>query len=295
MDKSENMTALMSAFARAYHTENDEITMYSDPLARRILGEDDYKAIGESIIGGIKFFEPNFSGTREAALRAAVERHLAPGVTARSTFAENALRTEVKLGTEQYIILGAGLDTFAYRRPEWAAGLEIFEIDTPQMTDAKLARLRRAGISDCNTHHIAADLSKADWIEALLGEPSFSAGKKGFFSALGLTFYIEKEDFYALLSDIAGRMPLGSAVVFDYAAADSGYHSEKSALATAAGERMSKAYSIEELELSVPKCGFQIYENIGAHEINSAYFREFERINGFAAPDGIGYCLAVIR
>lgn len=44
MDKNENMTALMSAFARAYHTEHNEITMYSDPLAHRILGEEDYTA-----------------------------------------------------------------------------------------------------------------------------------------------------------------------------------------------------------------------------------------------------------
>lgn len=49
MDKNENMTALMSAFARAYHTEHNEITMYSDPLAHRILGEADYTAIARNI------------------------------------------------------------------------------------------------------------------------------------------------------------------------------------------------------------------------------------------------------
>ena len=79
MDKNENMTALMSAFARAYHTEHNEITMYSDPLAHRILGEEDYTAIARNIVGGIKFFEPNFSGTDDEALRAAVEKRLAPG------------------------------------------------------------------------------------------------------------------------------------------------------------------------------------------------------------------------
>lgn len=68
MDKNENMTALMSAFARAYHTEHNEITMYSDPLAHRILGEEDYTAIARNIVGGIKFFEPNFSGTDDEAL-----------------------------------------------------------------------------------------------------------------------------------------------------------------------------------------------------------------------------------
>ena len=144
MDKNENMTALMSAFARAYHTEHNEITMYSDPLAHRILGEEDYTAIARNIVGGIKFFEPNFSGTDDEALRAAVEKRLAPGVTARSFFAERALRTEVSLRTKQYIILGAGLDTFAYRRPEWA----IFEVDMPKMIDSKLKRLKQVGLSD---------------------------------------------------------------------------------------------------------------------------------------------------
>lgn len=293
MDKNENMTALMSAFARAYHTEHNEITMYSDPLAHRILGEEDYTALARNIVGGIKFFEPNFSGTDDEALRAAVEKRLAPGVTARSFFAERALRTEVSLRTKQYIILGAGLDTFAYRRPEWAKDLEIFEVDMPKMIDSKLKRLKQVGLSDEKTHYIAADLAEKDWISHLLCEPSFSAEKVSFVSALGLSFYIDKEDFFTLISTLAEHLPHGSALVFDYAAADSEYHSEKAALAAAAGERMSRAYTIEELELGVPQRGFRIYENIGAYEINTECFKEFKSLHGFAAPEGIGYCLCV--
>ncbi len=110
---------------------------------------------------------------------------------------------------------------------------------------------------------------------------------------MGLSFYIDKEDFFALISTLAEHLPHGSALVFDYAAADSEYHGEKAALAAAAGERMSRAYTIEELELGVPQRGFRIYENIGAYEINTECFKEFKSLHGFAAPEGIGYCLCV--
>ena len=169
MDKNENMTALMSAFARAYHTEHNEITMYSDPLAHRILGEEDYTAIARNIVGGIKFFEPNFSGTDDEALRAAVEKRLAPGVTARSFFAERALRTEVSLRTKQYIILGAGLDTFAYRRPEWAKDLEIFDVDMPKMC-CRTCRYESYSTTICPSRFISRTMQTArHWRNTMQG------------------------------------------------------------------------------------------------------------------------------
>lgn len=118
---------------------------------------------------------------------------------------------------EQYLYSVQGLDTFAYRRPEWAKELEIFEVDMPKMIDSKLKRLKEAGLSDEKTHYIADDLAEKDWISHLLCEPSFSAEKVSFVSALGLSFYIDKEDFFTLISTLAEHLPHGSALVFDYA------------------------------------------------------------------------------
>ena len=67
------------------------------------------------------------------------------------------------------------------------------------------------------------DLAEKDWISHLLCEPSFSAEKVSFVSALGLSFYIDKEDFFTLISTLAEHLPHGSALVFDYAAISVGF------------------------------------------------------------------------
>lgn len=87
----DNMTALVSAFVRAYHYKNNHIHVFADPLAEKMLTDEEYTAISENMAQGISYFAPNFQGPREDALRFIVDHQLAPSVLARSAFCERAI------------------------------------------------------------------------------------------------------------------------------------------------------------------------------------------------------------
>ena len=84
----DNMTALVSAFARAYHYINNDTRVFSDPFAKKMLTDEEYSAISQNMSRGISFFAPEFHGTPEEALRYIVDHQLAPSVLARSAFWE---------------------------------------------------------------------------------------------------------------------------------------------------------------------------------------------------------------
>lgn len=175
-----SMTALVSAFARAYHTEHSAAPVYRDPLARRLLSKEEYQSIGQNMAQGIAFFAPNFSGTPEQALRYVVDHQLAPSPLGRAVFARRALENALRLGTRQYWLLGAGYDTFPYRLPSWAQSLTVLELDRPEALADKARRLRRAGISIPRR----SGTSRRTW-------PT-PAGCKGFSSALPTTVRPER-------------------------------------------------------------------------------------------------------
>ncbi|MBR3752883.1 MAG: class I SAM-dependent methyltransferase, partial [Ruminiclostridium sp.] len=118
----ENMTALVSSFARAWHTEHTLLPVHRDTLARQLLGSD-YDVIARHMAQGIDYFCPDFSGSEDESLAHIVTRHLAPTPLGRGAFWEDSLRTAVPLGTTQVLLLGAGYDTFPYRQPDWAQDL----------------------------------------------------------------------------------------------------------------------------------------------------------------------------
>src|ERR1700739_4179663 len=117
-------TAWAVALRRAAHQARDEPRVFEDPLALRITG-------GE--------WRPR-SGEPET-----VSRMFRAFMAARSRYAEDELARAVEAGTRQYVVLGAGLDTFAYRNPH--AGLRVFEIDHPATQEWKKQLLGDAGIA----------------------------------------------------------------------------------------------------------------------------------------------------
>lgn len=144
--KQTSMTALVSAFARAYHAAHNTVKIFDDPLAQRLLTDAEYAAVSAHMADGSSFFAPSFAGSRDDALRLVVDRFLSPAPLARAAFTEEALRDAAADGAAQYLLFGAGYDTFAYRQPDWAARLQIFELDRPAMLADKQARLARAGL-----------------------------------------------------------------------------------------------------------------------------------------------------
>ena len=84
--QEKNMTALVSCFARAYHYESNEYKIFSDNLAKELLTQEEYQNISKNMEEGISFFNKDFTGTKEEALRWIVNENLSPQVLGRSAF-----------------------------------------------------------------------------------------------------------------------------------------------------------------------------------------------------------------
>src|SRR5262245_31635938 len=196
LEQQPSRTAFAAAAYRAAHQVLDEARIFRDPLALRILGETP-----ESIRNMAEAARPR-SGMRFF-------------IASRSTFAEAALKSGLEeRGVEQLVVLGAGLDTFAYRSP-LASRLRIFEVDHPATQAWKQRRLSETGIA------IPPQLifAPVDFERDVLMESLEAAGldpmKRAFFMWLGVVPYLSREAVTATLK-AAGDLPGGAEIVFDY-------------------------------------------------------------------------------
>lgn len=296
-----NTTALVSMFARAYHSANNEVKIFDDPLAEKLLTKEEYRAIGENMAKGIGFFNPGFGLGEREALRWIVDNQLSPSPLGRSAFAERSLETAVKIGARQYLIFAAGYDTFAYRQKKWAEKLEIFELDLPETACDKRIRLEMVGITPGrNVHYIDADFNSGEWARSLFGN-GFDKDKISFCSLLGISYYLSREAFKALVEKTGELVAQGSSIVFDYPDELSGTPGagerakKQKMLADAAGEAMLASYSYVQMETLLSDCGFRIYEHLTPDEITQQYFQLYNAAHDekMSAFDNVNYCLAV--
>lgn len=135
-----SMTALISSFGRAYHAENDEPKIFNDTIARQLMTDEEYKRIAGYMLGGIDFFAPGKKSELpdpEEILKWIVQTQLAPTPLARARYCEDRLINAVRIGVKQYVIIGAGMDTFAYRNHELLSQIHVFEVDHPDTLRVK--------------------------------------------------------------------------------------------------------------------------------------------------------------
>ncbi|MCU6710176.1 class I SAM-dependent methyltransferase [Paenibacillus sp. J5C_2022] len=301
--EKKSLTALVSAFARAYHAEQNEIMIFDDSLARQLLTDEEYESIAANMSQAIAFFRPDFAGTARQALREVVDYQLSPTPLGRAAFAEQSLETAVTLGAGQYLILAAGYDTFAYRQPQWARGLDIIEIDHAATAADKQKRMSaRSFDTPSNLHHIAADFNLPEWQSRLRACPSFATDRLSFCSLLGISYYLDKEVFARLLSDLALLLPKGSSIVFDYPdehtfTPQAGDRARKQVrMAAQAGEPMQACYSYLELEEMLEGANWLIYRHLTPIEITDELFQAYNESysdHPITAFDNVNYCLAV--
>lgn len=285
----DNMTALISCFARCYHTENSNIKIYDDKLARKILSDEEYKNISFSMTSGISFFNADYNGNDP--LGWIVNNHLAPSVLARSSFNERHLNNEIKLGLKQYVLLGSGYDTSGYKVN---SKVDVFEVDKEEMIKDKKRRIELAKINSKGVSYVECDFN-CDWFNLLL-ERGFDRNKKTLFSILGVSYYLEKDVFFKMIKLLADNMEKGSSIIFDFPVREDDYNREKEDLAKEAGEEMKSKYSREDILKLGSLCGLQVYENLDSDDINRDYFYDYNTMNPnnrIYAPKGVNYCLLV--
>ena len=299
MKKQGSLTALLSAFARAYHIRQEAHPLFADPVAEKLFAPGEYRQLCQYLLDGVEALLPGGRGayaTDEEALRALVYEQFAPTPLARQRFCEDALQTAVRTGTRQVVILGAGLDTFALREPDFAAQHPVFEVDHPNTQADKRQRIARAGLAvPPGVSWVAADLSRGELVSKLL-EAGFDPRQKTFFSALGLSYYLAPEELAALLGELSALSARGSSLVFDYAGAGLFLSQvprvqRMVAMAAAGGEPMKCCFDALSLTRLLETQGFLVYESLSPQEIQQRYFAPFA--GSLRAFEEISFVLAV--
>jgi methyltransferase (TIGR00027 family) len=269
-------TAYRVAIRRAAHQLLDQPRVLDDPLALRIIGTDAAQELQSN-----PKEHPGFSRAFRAFM------------AARSRYAEDELQRAVSQGVNQYVVLGAGLDTFAYRNPH--QNLRVFEVDHPDTQSWKQERLRAGGIQiPSSVTFVPVDFERQT-LGAGLELAGFRADLPAFFSWLGVTPYITRESCMATLAFIA-NMPRGSGVVFDFAVEpallNAGQREAFDALSSRVarlGEPFQLFFDPRKLENELKSVGFHRTELLQRDEINARYFKD--RADGLIVHGGLGHLM----
>jgi len=255
-------TADGAALMRAVHRLLDQPRILDDPLAARLIGPERNAALQG---------DPRVFDTPEL-------RRLRASIALRSRYAEDCLAEAVRCGTRQYVILGAGLDSFAYRNPFAASGLHVYEVDHPSTQAWKRARLAAARIElPASLTFVAIDFERETIAEAM-SRSGFDAGALTFVSWLGVTVYLAREAVLRTLAWVASLGP-GSEIVFSYVTTPSPERaavaptlSSLAAHAAAQGEPWVTFFQPAALTRELEQLGFAEVEDFGAAQAVARYY-----------------------
>ena len=263
-------TARGAALSRAVHQIVDFPRVLEDPYALPILGP-----------------------VRNSELQAAVDyqsRPLRASIVMRSRYAEDRLAAAVARGVRQYVILGAGLDTFACRNPHAGLGLRVFEVDHPATQRYKRVRLDEAGIAsppgltfvpiDFETQKLPHELASA----------GFRFDEPAFFSLLGVVIYLTDSAVMDTMRVVGSCAP-GSEIAFSFSVPDdllteaqrTARHRSMAQVA-ALGEPWITFYDPSVLADAMRARGFNTIDVLGPPDANRTYFAD--RSDGLRVSSG---------
>jgi methyltransferase (TIGR00027 family) len=197
-------------------------------------------------------------------------------VIMRTRYAEDALQRSVANGVAQYVLIGAGFDSFVLRRPAFSAALQIYEIDFPATQALKIERIAACGITlPDSVHFLAADLSQESVAEAL-ARSSFTSDRLTFFSWLGVTMYLTREANLETLKSVAACAARGSELVFTYLdeklfEARSEAFQEMEKRVASVGEPFRSGFNPAALAGNLADCGLELIEDLNGSDVARKY------------------------
>jgi len=277
-DRQSSRTALGAAYARAIHQLFDaQPRILDDPVTPLMLGPTVLQRLSGPAI------------TKTSGLRA--------HIVLRSRFTEDRLAGAVRRGIKQYVILGAGFDTFAIRQPSWANKLKIIEVDQPKTQDLKRSLLKIAGLTiPANTSFACIDFEHESLTERLLSH-HFAVDEPTFFSCLGVMVYLKKKAIDVILGSVA-MFPVDSEIVLTFAEpveiTTSLVSQSVSSLAqrvASVGEPFISYFKPEEIKAKLHSAGFSKVEILSAAVAKSRYFRH--RPEDLPVPKRTGIVFAI--
>jgi methyltransferase (TIGR00027 family) len=207
----------------------------------------------------------------------------------RNRYAEDELEQALQRGVSQYIILGAGLDSFAFRRPDLMRTLDVYEVDHPASQAWKRARVAALGIEiPARLRYVPVDFERQTLAEGLAAG-GVDRNAAAFFSWLGVTQYLPPEGVLHTLQEIATAAPPGSELVFQFVVPATTLSREEGALITAlatraagVGEPWLSFFEPGDLETHLKAMGFGQVFHFGPKQASQRYL--FDRPDGLKLP-----------
>ena len=262
-------TADLVAAARARH-QRDRVRLLDDPYAFSLTSPSLQRVLRFRPAG---WFMANWAlrGLKPVIL----------GLLIRARYAEQAVESAFRDGIRQYVIVGAGLDSFALRRTELVPPLEVFEIDRPAMQEVKRERIHAAGIwAPPGLHFVPADLERTSVMEALSHSP-FDPGRPAILSFLGVTYYLTPETLTESARSIAAGVAPGSRLVLDYMLDEASAWPEHRKMraqleeyVAQRGEPMKSEYSLAAMSDLLADAGFRTLEAVTMMDLAERYAEE---------------------
>jgi methyltransferase (TIGR00027 family) len=254
--RAASRTAIAAAIIRATHFKyGSEPKILEDPVAERLLGPDMPAAIPSG------------------------DMNSRAGVLLRSRFAEDRIARAVERGVCQLVVLGAGLDSFAYRQPPWAESLSIFEIDQPSSLSDKRRRLAEGAVSiPANVTHVPIDFERTSLRDGCRAA-GIEVDKPTFFTCLGVLGYLNRQavdDIFRFVSEF----PAGSEIAFTYFGKP--FPPSVLEFISKTDEPLLTVLNPDELAADLRKLGFIEITTLGPEEADRRYFGM--RRDGLKAP-----------
>lgn len=274
-------TAIGAAIYRAAHLIlDDEPYVFRDDFALRFSGIRDEAALKAFLESLYQEFAPKMPpDTTRSFLHSCRAYH-----TMRQRYTDDELAKAMERGVSQYVILGAGLDSFAYRRRDLENRLRVYEVDFPATQQWKKMRLRELSISvPRNLTFVPVDFEKQTFTDELITH-GYRKDIPAFFSMLGVTFYLTEAAIFQTFRQIVSMAP-GSEIVFDYALPETLFgEGERQIWALSKsypGEPAIRQYEPTELMERLKALGFSEIWDFGPGDANTRYFNS--RTDGLSA------------
>lgn len=278
-------TAKVCAFARAHHSNYAREKIYDDYLAYDLLGKSEYEQIKERIIHIVT--EQDWQIPELDSWEDFLDELVSPIILSRIKYAEESiLQYAAATETIQYVICGAGLDSFAFRNTN--PGIEIYELDHPNTHKYKLERIRELGwIVPPNVHYVSIDFETQDMKEKLV-QSGFLPHKETVFALLGVTYYLELPALVGTFRNMSLLTGGQSRILLDYPDREI-VHKDRARMQVlnditgGFGEPMRGGISWKELRSELERHGYHMEKHYDAGTIQKIFIGEqlkaYENVN----------------
>jgi methyltransferase (TIGR00027 family) len=263
-------TAEATAAVRAWHTIHHEPRILEDPYAIELTSGMWRLICRSRLLSWLVF---------GLALKRLLP--IAAEIICRSRYTEDKLESAIRDGVQQYVLLGAGFDSYALRRPPIGEAVRLFELDHPLSQRTKKERLGKHYDRLSNS----VEFVPVDFEEQTLAEVLQSCGydpeQRAFFAWLGVVQYLAPGAVRSSLQDLAACTASGSELVFDYllpaselTPADRPILEGLQRFTQRRGEPLASYFTPSELATMADECGFDVVENFSPSDQAAAYFQE---------------------